>query len=85
MFFYLKPESNHDDDGIARCKCVAEFRMFCSKFLDISRDINIKVKDIEREGKKYRRLFRISLKHDWEGHTLKTCQSAHLGKRHEFE
>jgi len=27
LFFYLKSESNHDEDDIARCKCVAEFRM----------------------------------------------------------
>jgi hypothetical protein len=52
LFFYLKPESNHDEDDIARCKCVVEFRMSCSRFLDISRDINAKVKDIEREREK---------------------------------
>ena len=27
LFFHLKPESNHDKDDIARCKCVEEFRM----------------------------------------------------------
>ena len=52
LFFYVKPDSNHDEDGVARCKCVAEFRMSCSKFMDISRDINIKVTDIEREKEK---------------------------------
>ena len=52
LFFYLKPESNHDEDGIARCKCVAEFRVSRSRFMDISRDINIKVKDIEKEREK---------------------------------
>ena len=52
LFFYLKPESNHDEDGIARCKCVAEFRVSRSRFMDISRDINIKVTDIEREREK---------------------------------
>ena len=52
LFFYLKPESNHDEDGIARCKCVAEFRVSRSKFMDISRDINIKVTDIEKEREK---------------------------------
>ena len=49
LFFYVKPESNHDEDGIARCKCVAEFRVSRSKFMDISRDINVKVKDIQRK------------------------------------
>jgi hypothetical protein len=52
LFFYLKPESNHDEDGIARCKCVAEFRVSRSRFMDISRDINIKVTDIERKQEK---------------------------------
>ncbi len=49
LFFYVKPESNHDEDGVPRCKCVAEFRVSRSRFMDISRDINVKVKDIERE------------------------------------
>ncbi len=48
----MKPESNHDEDGIPRCKCVVELRMSRSRFIDISRDINIKVKDIEREREK---------------------------------
>jgi len=48
----VKPESNHDEDGIPRCKCVAEFRVSRSRFMDISRDINIKVTDIEREMEK---------------------------------
>jgi hypothetical protein len=52
LFFYVKPDSNHDEDGIPQCKCVAEFRMSCSRFMDISRDINIKVADIEREREK---------------------------------
>ena len=52
LFFYLKPESNHDEDGIARCRCVAEFRVSRSKFMDISRDINIKVTVIEKEREK---------------------------------
>ena len=52
LFFYVKPESNHDEDGIPRCKCVAEFRVSRSRFMDISRDINIKVTDIEREKEK---------------------------------
>ena len=52
LFFYLKPESNHDEDGIARCRCVSEFRVSRSKFMDISRDINIKVTDIEKEREK---------------------------------
>ncbi|GAF81001.1 unnamed protein product [marine sediment metagenome] len=52
LFFYLKPESNHDENSITWFKCVAEFRMFCSRFLDISRDINIRVNDIEREREK---------------------------------
>ena len=52
LFFYVKPESNHDEDGIPRCKCVAEFRVSRSRFMDISRDINIKVKNIERGKKK---------------------------------
>jgi len=39
----------HDEDGIPRCKCVAEFGVSCSRFMDISRDINIKVTDIERK------------------------------------
>ena len=49
LFFYVKPDSNHDKDGIARCECVAEFRVSRSKFMDISRDINVKVKDIQRK------------------------------------
>ena len=49
LFFYVKPESNHDEDGIARCKCVAEFRVSRSMFMDIARDINVKVKDIQRK------------------------------------
>ena len=40
LFFYIKPDSNHNEDGIARCKCVAEFRVSRSRFMDISRDIN---------------------------------------------
>ena len=52
LFFYVKPESNHDEDGIPRCKCVAEFRVSRSRFMDISRDINVKVTDIEREKEK---------------------------------
>ena len=52
LFFYLKPESNHDEDGVARCKCVAEFRVSRSRFMDILRDIKIKVKDIEKEREK---------------------------------
>ena len=52
LFFYLKPESNHDEDVVPRCKCVAEFRVSRSRFMDISRDINIKVNDIEREREK---------------------------------
>jgi len=52
LFFYVKLESNHDEDSIPRCKCVAEFRVSRSRFMDISRDINIKVTDIEREKEK---------------------------------
>jgi len=52
QFFYVKPESNNEEDGIPRCKCVAEFRVSRSRFIDISRDINIKVKDIQREREK---------------------------------
>ena len=52
QFFYVKPDSNHDEDGIPRCKCDAEFRVSRSRFIDISRDINIKVKDIERDMEK---------------------------------
>ncbi len=52
LFFYIKPDSNHSEDGVARCKCVAEFRVSRSRFMDISRDINVKVKDIEREREK---------------------------------
>jgi len=52
QFFYVKPDSNHDEDGIPRCKCVAEFRVSRSRFLDIARDINIKLTDIEREKEK---------------------------------
>jgi len=40
------------EDGVARCKCVAEFRVSRSRFMDISRDINIKVTDIEKEREK---------------------------------
>ena len=49
LFFYVKTDSNHDEVGIARCKCVAEYRVLRSKFIDISRDINVKVKDIQRK------------------------------------
>jgi len=52
LFFYVKPESNHDEDGVARCKCVAEFRVSRYRFMNISRDMNEKVKDIQREGEK---------------------------------
>ena len=42
-----------DEEGITRCKCVAEFRI-CPALNSwiISRDINIKVNDIEREREK---------------------------------
>ncbi len=52
LFFYVKPDSNHNEDGIPLCKCVAEFRVSRSRFMDISRDINIKVTDIERMREK---------------------------------
>jgi hypothetical protein len=44
-----------DDEEIkllSRCRCVSEFRVSRSKFMDISRDINIKVTDIEKEREK---------------------------------
>ena len=52
LFFYLKLESNHDEDSITWFNCAAEFRMFCSKFLDISRGIIIRVNDNGREREK---------------------------------
>ena len=52
LFFYVKPESDHDEDNIQRCKCVAEFRVSRSRFMDIARDINIKVTDIDEEREK---------------------------------
>jgi len=52
LFFHVKSDSNHDEDDIPRCKCVAEFRVSRSKFMDISRDINIKVTDLQREMEK---------------------------------
>jgi len=47
LFFYMKPESYYDDGGTPQCRCVAELRMSCSKFLDIANEINKRIKDIE--------------------------------------
>lgn len=65
------------EDGVARYKCVAEFRVSHSRFMDISRDSNIKLTDIEKEMEKVSMFVY--------GQTQKTCQGARLGQRHEFE
>ena len=48
LFYYIKPESCIDDDGTIEGKGVAELRVSRSKFLDIAKEINEKVKDIQR-------------------------------------
>ena len=65
-----------DEEGIARCKCVVEFRVSRSKFMDISMVINIKVKDIEMEKKKISMFAYVQ--------TLKTRQRPHLRPEHDF-
>jgi len=47
LFFYLKPESYYEEEEITQCKCVVELRMSCSKFINISRDLNERLKDLE--------------------------------------
>ena len=47
MFFYVKPESYYDDET-TQCRCVAEFRISCTKFLDIANEFNERVKDIQK-------------------------------------
>ena len=48
LFFYLKPESYYEDEETTQCRCVVELRMSSSKFLNISRELNERVKDLER-------------------------------------
>ena len=49
LFYYLKPESFIDKNGVAEAKGVAELRVSCSRFIDIAKEINEKVRDIKRE------------------------------------
>ena len=51
LFFYLKPESYYEDEETTQCRCVVELRMSCSKFINILRDMNERLKDLERGGK----------------------------------
>ena len=49
LFYYTKPETFYDDYGTTQCKCVAEFRMSCTKFMDIANEINELVKEIQKK------------------------------------
>ena len=51
LFFYLKPESYYEDEETTQCRCVVELRMSSSKFINISRDLNERLKDLERGRK----------------------------------
>ena len=48
LFYYIKPESCMDDDGTIEGKGVAELRVSTSKFMDIAKEINMKVKEIQK-------------------------------------
>ena len=48
LFFYLKPESYYEEEETTQCRCVVELRMSSSKFLNISRELNERAKDLER-------------------------------------
>jgi len=48
LFYYIKPESYIDEDGTIEGKGVAELRVSCSKFMDIAKEVDIKVKEIQK-------------------------------------
>jgi len=48
LFYYIKPESYIDEDGAVEGKGVAELRVSRSKFMDIAKEINMRVKDIQK-------------------------------------
>jgi len=48
LFYYVKPESYIDEDGTIEGKGVVELRVSCSKFMDIAKEINMRVKDIQK-------------------------------------
>jgi len=48
LFYYVKPESCIDEDGTVEGKGVAELRVSRSKFMDIAKEINMRVKDIQK-------------------------------------
>ena len=50
LFYYLRPESYINEDGVAEAKGVAELRVSSSKFMDIASEINEKIKDIKMES-----------------------------------
>jgi hypothetical protein len=39
LFYYIKPAQDEEIAGIIQCKCVAEFRVSRSRFLEIASDI----------------------------------------------
>ena len=48
LFYYVKPESCIDENGTIEGKGVAELRVSRSKFMDIAKEINIKVNEIQK-------------------------------------
>ena len=48
LFYYIKPESCIDEDGTIEGKGVIELRVSRSKFMDIAKEINMRVKDIQK-------------------------------------
>ena len=48
LFSYLMPESYLEENYIKEFKDIAELRGSCSKFMDISREINEKMKEIKK-------------------------------------
>ena len=48
LFYYIKPESCIDEDGAVEGKGVVELRVSRSKFMDIAKEINMRVKDIQK-------------------------------------
>jgi len=48
LFYYIKPESYIDEDGTIEGKGVAELRVSRSKFIGIAKEINMRVKDIQK-------------------------------------
>ena len=49
LFYYMKPETFYEDNVTTQCRCVAEFRVSCSKFVDIANEINERIKEIHKE------------------------------------